>query len=192
MLQLGRMIRERDLLVPDRKIIRAGLLMKPRHNVCVVLMRHGKIIDVIFGKNCVTNEGDKWYAQEACGESATYTFANLILSTSHSGTPAKDDDYSDLTGAIGASSKAKSATYPKTNDGDSDNTGAGVDIVSWLFEYTGGDGNWSSITHGAIIESGASGTDPLHCVFAFASSWNKDSNTSAKVFVNHQMDGDVA
>ena len=64
----------------------------------VVLTNHrtGKV-RVIPGRNIVTDEGDKWYAQSACGESPTYTFANLYLATAGPATPAKDDDYSDYT-----------------------------------------------------------------------------------------------
>lgn len=144
----------------------------------------------IPGHNLVTNEGDKWYAQSACGETPTNTFAKLYLTQGAAPvTSAKDDNYSDFTTVIAASEKAPSSGYPKTNDTDSDNTGAGVDIVTWLFEYTGGDGNWASITHCFISVASASGTDPILNSFKFTASWTKDSDTSAKVFVNHEMLG---
>ena len=144
----------------------------------------------IWGRNIVTNAGDVWYAQSACGESPTNTFANLYLATAGPGTPAKDDDFSDYTLTGGSpTNKAVSATYPKTNDGDSDNTGAGVDIVSWLFEFSTSDGPYSTITHSFIAASGASGTDPLLNSYKWAASWDKDASTSAKVFANHEMLG---
>jgi len=155
----------------------------------VVLTNHktGKV-RVIPGRNIVTDEGDKWYAQSACGESPTYTFANLYLATAGPATPAKDDDYSDYTVHAG-SEKAKSAGYPKTNDADSDNTGAGVDVVSWKFEYTTGDGPFTAVTHSFIAEASASGTDPLLNSYKWGASWDKDGSTSAKVFANHTMNG---
>lgn len=160
-----------------------------QHDALLVLENHktgGKRF--IWGRNIVTNEGDKWYAQSACGETPTQTFANLYLATAGPATPAKDDDYSDYT-VVAGSSKAKTAGYPKTNDDDSDNTGAGVDIVSWKFEYSTGDGPFTDITHSFIAEAGASGTDPILNSYKWASSWSKDSSTSAKIFANHEMLG---
>lgn len=142
----------------------------------------------IWGRNIVTTAGNVYYAQKACGESPTNTFANLYLATAGPATPAVDDDYSDFT-VVAGSSKAKSSGYPKTNDGDTDNTGAGTTVVTWLFEYATGDGPFTTITHSFIAKSGASGTDPLLNSYKWASSWSKDASTSAKIFSNHTMLG---
>lgn len=155
----------------------------------VVLMNHktGEV-KIIPGRNLVTDEGDKWYAQSACGETPTQTFANLYLATAGPVTPAKDDDYSDFTVA-GGSEKAKTATYPKTNDDDSDNTGSGVDIVSWKYEYSTSDGPFTDITHSFISKAAATGTDPILNSYKWAAAWSKDASTSAKIFANHEMLG---
>jgi hypothetical protein len=182
------MVKKGDLWVPNPALIRAMLIRKPGENVLVVLHRDKSIIDAILGHNIVTNEGDKFYAQSACGETPTYAFDRMYLATAGPDTPAKDDDRSDFTDVAG-SEKAKTAGYPKTNDDDSDNTGAGVDIISWLFSYTTGDGNWSSITHAYITIESPGVSEVLLASLKFASSWNKDSNTSAKVFVNHTQNG---
>ena len=145
-------------------------------------------VRVIPGRNLVTDEGDKFYAQSACGEAPTYTFANLYLATAGPATPAKDDDYSDFTVA-GGSEKAPTATYPKTNDGDSDNTGAGVDVISWKYEYLTSDGPFTDITHSFIAEASASGTDPLLNSYKWGAAWSKDAATSAKIFANHTVNG---
>ena len=143
---------------------------------------------VIPGRNIVTDAGDTYYAQKACGETPTNTFVNLYLATAGPATPAKDDDYSDYTVA-GGSEKAPTATYPKTSDGDSDNTGAGVDVISWKYEYTTSDGPFTAITHSFISKASASGTDPLLNSYKWAASWDKDASTSAKVFANHTVNG---
>lgn len=155
-----------------------------------VVLRNHKTgqVRIIPGRNLVTDEGDKWYAQSACGETPTQTFANLYLATAGPASPAKDDDYSDFTVHAG-SEKAKTAGYPKTNDDDSDNTGAAVDTVSWKFEYSTSDGPFTSITHSFISKASASGTDPILNSYKWAASWDKDSSTSAKVFANHNMLG---
>ena len=163
-------------------------LLRVDGDAFVVLTNHetGEI-RVIPGRNLVTDAGDTWYAQSACGETPTNDFVNLYLATSGPASPAKDDDYSDFGGVTGE--KAPTATYPKTNDGDSDNTGAGVDIVSWKYEYTTGDGPFTAITHSFISIVTASGTDPLLNSYKWAASWDKDGSTSAKIFANHEMLG---
>jgi hypothetical protein len=159
------------------------------HDALLVLTNHktGEVRK-IWGRNIVTNAGDTYYAQAACGEAPTNSFANLFLATAGPATPDKGDDYSDFT-VVAGSSKAKTATYPKTDDADADNTGAGVDVVSWKFEYTMGDGPFTAITHSFIAASGASGSDPILNSYKWASAWDKDAATSAKIFANHEMLG---
>ena len=168
-----------------RSKIRQMLIEK--HGVLLVLHNHktGKK-QYIFGDNIVTNEGDLWYAQSACGEEPDKAFANLFLCTAGPGTPGKADDYSDFTVD---DDKAVSGSYPMTDDQDGDNSGAGVDIVTWLFEFTTGDGPYVDITHCFIAASGASGLDPILNSYKWGAAWSKDGDTSAKVFVNHEMLG---
>lgn len=158
-------------------------------DVCVVLTNHktGEV-RIVQGRNIVTTAGDVWYAQKACGEAVTNNFANLYLATTGPVTPAKDDNYSAFT-VVAGSSKAKSVGYPKTNDDDEDNPDAGVDVVSWLFEYATGDGPFTDITHSFIAAAGASGTAPILNSYKWAAAWSKDASTSAKIFANHTMEG---
>jgi hypothetical protein len=155
----------------------------------LVLTNHktGKVRK-IWGRNIVTNAGDTYYAQKACGEAATNTFANLYLATAGPATPLKTDTYGSFTVHAG-SEKAKSSGYPKTADADTDNTGAGVDIVSWKFEYTTGDGPFTAVTHSFIAKASASGTDPILNSYKWGSIWAKDASTSVKVFANHEVLG---
>jgi hypothetical protein len=141
----------------------------------------------IWGRNIVTDAGDVYYAQKACGESATNTFANLYLATGGPSTPGKTDNYGSFTGVTGE--KAKSSGYPKTNDDDSDNTGKTTDTVSWKFEYITSDGPYTSITHSFIAKASATGTDPILNSYKWGASWSKDTSTSCKVFANHTMNG---
>lgn len=142
----------------------------------------------IWGHNIVTNEGDKWYAQSACGETPTNDFDSLYLATAGPATPAKTDDYDDFTRHAG-DEKHVTTLYPKTNDDDGDNTGSGVDIVSWKFEYTTGDGPFVDITHSFISVTGAAATETILNSYKWAAAWSKDGSTSAKIFANHEMLG---
>ena len=81
-----------------------------------------------------------------------------------------------------------------TNDGDSDNTGSGTDIVTWLASWTTGDFNSNAIIGGCIhVAGGASGaTTPgatkLLTHFSLTS-FNKTSSDTLKIFVNHTFNG---
>ncbi|MHC4997337.1 MAG: hypothetical protein ACYTGQ_20100 [Planctomycetota bacterium] len=104
------------------------------------------------------------------------------------GTPGKAADRSGFT-VIASTQKAHAATYPKTNDGDADNTGAGVDVVTWLASYTKGDFNHGAITHGIITNATPGATEPILTGYAFAASFAKTADDTLKVFVNHTMNG---
>jgi len=76
------------------------------------------------------------------------------------------------------------------NDTDADNTGKGINVVTWKFEYTTSDGPFNTpITHSFIARSGATGSDPILNSYKWTASWVKDSDTSAKIFSNHTMLG---
>lgn len=171
-----------------------GIGGKHQHDALLVLENHrtGEKRH-IWGKNIVTNAGDVWYAEKACGQEPTDVFANLYLATANNeadGNPTKTSNYSNFTVHDDPSGeKAVTATYPKTDDDDGDNTGAGADIVSWKFEYTTGDGPFVDITHSFIAKEGAGTTNPILNGYKWAAAWSKDGSTSAKVFANHEMLG---
>lgn len=142
---------------------------------------------VIPGKNIITNAGDVYYAQRGAAESPTNAFANLYLATGGPNPTTKDDNYGSFTGVTGE--KAPSAGYPQTDDDDGDNTGAGTDVISWRYEYATGDGPFVDITHSFIAAAGAEGTDPILNSYRWSESWDKDGNTSAKIFANHTVAG---
>jgi hypothetical protein len=162
--------------------------MPVKENV-IALVRHADgTVTRYKAHNIVTNEGDKYYAQKACGETPTYAFANLVLGSTATPSTGKTSTYASIT-AIASTSKAKSSGYPKTNDDDANNTGAGVDIVTWKHAYSAGDFTAASVTEGVITTSGASGTDPVLNHFAFASGFAITATDALTVFVNHEMSG---
>lgn len=142
---------------------------------------------VIPGLNIVTNDGDTYYAQVAAGEAPDddFTAGGLRLGDDNTA-PTKTD--TDVTNFLAGTGHAEDATYPQTNDGDGDNSGAGVDIVTWRFSYTTGEGNANGIIEGAIVDNTTTPTAAL-THFLFAASFNKTSSDTLKVFVNHTMNG---
>ncbi|KKL90292.1 hypothetical protein LCGC14_1906150 [marine sediment metagenome] len=198
------LIRER-LSQFDNKVLRskAGLwfpgidLLIPRRHNCLAIVEGLKGRKLHGAHNLVTTAGDVWYAQSAMGDSITTVFINLYMSSVAWTTPTKitdTDDIVDMSPAAGDTEKAPSATYPKTNDGDADNTGAGLDVATWLFEYTKADFNDPSIIGAGIAAAAvtswgaAGGTDPVLNAFDFTA-FEKTATDTLKVFVNHAFEG---
>jgi hypothetical protein len=145
---------------------------------------------VIPGVNIVTNDGDIYYAQSAAAETPTDDFdgtnSGLRLGDDNTPSPAKTD--TDVNNFLAGTGHALDATYEKTNDGDTDNTGAGTDIVTWRYSYTTAEGNASGIIEGAIVDNRTTPTAAL-THFLFGASFAKTSSDTLKVFVNHTMNG---
>lgn len=160
----------------------------PRHQNILGVLRQGDDpqAHLILGSNIVTNAGDIYYATRMANGSPTNTFNTHELASA--GTPGKANNRSDVT-AIGSTQKTNSATYPKVNDGDSDNTGAGVDICTHLAEYTKGDFNATSITHGIITNPTPGASEACLTIYAFSAGFAKTADDTLKVFVNHEALG---
>ena len=181
----------------------------PKNNICVVLKKDNGSKHWFYGSNIVTNDGDIYYAKRACGETpatdenfgavASGAGATCILNNpSSADTLAKTDAYQHVLSPIVTSGAQKDASsnYPKTNDGDSDNTGAGTDVVTYKFEWTTSQIDTSSgnaITGGCIIDKNSTlGTGKkilTHWNFASPASFHKTSTDTLTLYVNHTMNG---
>ena len=183
--------------------------LDPKNNICVVLKKTDGTTHWFYGSNIVTNDGDIYYAKRACGETpatdenfgavASGAGATCILNNpSSADTLAKTDAYQHVLSPIVTSGAQKDASsnYPKTNDGDSDNTGAGTDVVTYKFEWTTSQIDTSSgnaITGGCIIDKNSTlGTGKkilTHWNFASPASFHKTSTDTLTLYVNHTMNG---
>jgi hypothetical protein len=172
----------------DVELAKKLLRERPDDNAVVILRKDGKLINFAFGKNIVTSTGDIYYAQKACAETPTNNYTDMYLCSAGPGSPAKTDNRANFTDIAGTN-KTKSANYPRTADPDTDNTGNGANVASWLFSYSAGDGNWANISHAYVTKNTPGANESLLCGIKFAANWSKDSNTSAKVFVNHAANG---
>ena len=145
---------------------------------------------IIPGINIVGNDGDQYYAQAAAGESVTddFTAAGAGLRLGSSATaPTKTD--TDVTVFLSGTDHVIDGTYPQTNDGDSDNTGAAVDTVTWTYSYTTAQGNANGIQEGAISDVRAGPSTAVLTHFLFAASFNKTSSDTMKVIANGNLLG---
>jgi len=156
-------------------------------NVVAILTHADGTETAILGANIVTDAGDRYYAEKACGQTPNKDFAagGMRLGTG-STAPAKAD--ADVTTFVAGSGKAVDATYPKTGDADTDNTGAGLDIVTWRVSYATTEANSAGINEGAVVDNITTPT-AAHCHWLFAASFTKTSTDTLKVFVNHQFNG---
>ena len=158
-------------------------------NNCLAILR-GPRFDgrgiVIPGANIVTDAGDVHFAQLGAAESATNAFTLWSMATA--GTPGKtatDDTFT----LIASSGQAQDATYPKTNDGDSDNTGAATDARTTRVTYTAASFNNGAITHAFITNTSPGAAEPILAGWAWAASINKTSSDTLKCFHNATMNG---
>jgi len=156
-----------------------------RHNVLGILRRVtgplaglGRIIPAC---NIVTDAGDIYFAQRSAGESPTNVFG--IFEMYSAGTPGKGNNRSSFT-AIASSQIAMDGTYPKTNDGDADNTGAGTKVRTARSTYSAASFNHAAITHGGITNTSPGASEPMLAGWAWAASINKTAADTLKVIHN--------
>lgn len=161
-------------------------LVVPKHMNILAMLKTARGIEIIPGHNIVTSVGDVHYAQRAVSESLTNAFG--IGELASAGSTGKGKIRSDFT-VIGSTQKAHTATYPKRNDGDTDNTGAGTTVVTFLQTYTKADFTAASITHGIITNTSPGAGEPLLTGYAFAATFGKTANDTLKIFQNHTMLG---
>ena len=190
------MTRHNMMIYENKKPV--GNQINPDLNICVVKETSSGEKTWYYGKNIVTNDGDLYYAQQAV-ETGTPTSdfggsnGRMELRTG-SATPAKADVFTQVTTPIPTSIQEIDSGYPKVNDNDSDNTGAGTDIVTWRTSWSTSDFNATAIIGGCIhVAGGNSGaTTPggtkLLTHFSLTS-FNKTSSDTLKIFVNHTFNG---
>ena len=167
--------------------------LNPDLNICIIKESLSGEKTWYHAKNVVTNDGDLFYAQKSAGETPTNDFAGtsgrMELRTG-TATPAKSDTYTNVTTPVTGSRKVIDSTYPKTNDSDTDNTGAGTDIVTWRTSWTTSDFNATAIIGGCIHIGGASPVSTSKLLTHFSiSSFDKTSSDTLKIFVNHTFNG---
>jgi len=153
---------------------------------------------LIPAANIVTTAGDIWYCQKAAGESPTNAFGEHECATACSeagGNPVKASDRGDFTPGAAGSQKAHTGGYPKRNDTATDNTGGGVNVVSWAVAYTTGDFHQSTaedgnpISHWIITNAAHGASEPILTGFKFATAFDKTASDTLKVYVNHTLLG---
>lgn len=170
-------------------------------NVLLILKdaRTGQVQKVVHAHNKVTNDGLQFYAKKGVGETPTYTFnaGKIALASSYKSVETVTATLGLLTFGSANTSGIQNfdSGYPKTNDSDTDNTGAGVRVATYRCTYATADANFT-IKALAICRNGAT-TNPAasaslrkilnYLTLATAERITKTSSQTLKVFVNHSF-----
>lgn len=180
---------EREVTIPGAGILRGPLASLKKAGY--VLGVTGRLpVEAFLSVNLVGNAGDVYYAERGAGEAVTddFTAAAAGLRLGSSATAVAKTD-TDVTTFLSGTDHARDASYPQTNDGDSDNTGAGVDIITWTYPYLTSEGNATGIQEGAIGDLRASTPTVVLTHFLFAASFDKTSSDTLKCIINHEILG---
>ena len=143
--------------------------------------------------NIITNEGDVYYALKAAGEAAHFAVAGIRIGTNAgvAASPLKTDvKMETTTGSAVGTTKAIDGGYPKSNDDDTDNTGAGTKVVTWRVSFTTAQANHVDIATIDLPDSltGGSITKSLS-IANFGTKFTKTALDTLKVFINHAFAG---
>lgn len=175
----------------------------PQNNICVVLTHANGEKEWFYGKNTVTNDGDIFYAKKAVDTAPASNedfkqSACVLQNPSSADSIAKTDTYAQVSNPITTSGAVQGlqSGYPKADDtGNSENTGAAVDAVTYKFAWTTAQINTSAgnaITGGAIYDVNASGGSQkllTHWNFTSPASFHKTNTDTLTLYVNHTMNG---
>jgi hypothetical protein len=174
----GLFLRDVDLLLP---LAPRGMNVRG----CLYLPTGEK--RMLAAHNLVSTAGELHYAQLIAQATPTNAFGVTELASAVPATPAAGDDRADYT-IIATSEKAHTATYPKINDSDADNSGKGADVYTFKNEWTAGDGNWADIDGGIITNASPGASEAILTGFTI-SNFAKDSSTALTLWVNHAPTG---
>lgn len=142
---------------------------------------------VVWGVNIVTDAGDIYFAQRGAAESPTNAFGIWELGTAGNA-PGKSSNRSDVTSKVSGSQKAHDGTYPKSNDGDTDNSGRAADVTTWRVSYLTSEANATGITRGIITNSTPGASEPVLSYWTITS-FDKTSSDTLKMFLNETANG---
>lgn len=163
---------------------------KPRWaNVLVVHYdRRGRVKGTHRAKNLITDAGAIWYGQKITGETPTNAFIKGAVGTGNGGAWGASSTYTNLTGPIAGSVKDVDSGYPKRNDNDTANTGAGTKVVSWRWSYASSDfTSGTPVTDGVITVASPTTGTPILTGYTLGSSFTLATGESIKIFVNHTL-----
>jgi len=161
-----------------------GLALKGR--VVAVITRGDGSVETHECKNIITSAGDDFYANRAAKNPAdtfTPTGVRLGLGT---GSATKAD--TDVDTYLAGSEMLTDLGYPKVDDPDSRNTGAGTDTLTWRYSWVAGAIIQTGISEGAIVDDIVTPTIALNHYY-FLVPFDLTNVDALVLYVNHQFVG---
>jgi hypothetical protein len=139
--------------------------------------------------NIVTNAGDRFLAEQAVNGALNKNFlaggSGFRLGTG-TNAPAKTD--ADVQTFLSGSAKIFDGGYPRTNDPDVDNTGAGVNVVTWRVTYGTTEANGSGINELVVVDDITTPTAAFGRAL-FSAPFTKTGADTLKVIYNDLLAG---
>ncbi len=174
----------------------------PKANVILILQdaETGRVERIVEAHNIVTADGGAYYAQRGSTMVPTNTFyrGKIALASSYLVAEAGGaQTLNSLTFGGGTTGiQSFDATYPRVNDSDSDNTGAGVSILTYRTTYSTSEGNFTIKALGIARHdwiTNPAGSAALRKILNYVTLPSpfitKTSSQTLKVFVNHTFTG---
>jgi hypothetical protein len=170
--------------------------MSIRGHVLLILKEEdGTIVQREEIENLVTTAGKEFYMEainESIGGGSAPTPATTKMALGLSGsaaTPAVGNDLDDVGVADAEGIRTVEATYPKINDGDSDNTGAGAHTLTWKCIWPAGQYTQSTIGDVAVTETAAAFPTSGEAIVNHGTftNINKTATQTLTVYVNHSF-----
>jgi len=167
--------------------------MKWKGHICAVLINPDGSRETVETHNLITTKGLEIIAQVmnlhfGTGTPTPNTFSQVALGTG-SGAVAVGDTLDDVGVAASAGLASADSGYPKLNDNDGDNSGAGANVLTWRAQW--GVGVYTNtITNVAITTSTAAHPTSAEDILnhsQFSSSIVKGAGQALKVFVNVEI-----
>lgn len=152
---------------------------------------------VVEAHNIVTTSGNQYYAERGANQTPAMTFnaGRLTVAASYLSTETNTRTFGDFVRTTFTGTQAFDATYPRTSDPDTDNTGAGATIVTYRRTYSTTQANFTIKALG-VSRAGATSTAAAslkkllnYVTLSVAQQVTKTSAQTLKVFVNHTMLG---
>ena len=153
--------------------------------IAVRINRKTGQVDRFTGKNLVTNDGDQYYAEAVVNSESFPVLGMRLGSDPASADVAKTD--TDVNSFLTGSNQDIDAGYPMTDDTDGDNVSSN-DILTWRVSYGSSAANVNSISEVSLVDSHVAPNNAI-CHAVFATPFNKTSDDTLKVFVNHEFLG---
>lgn len=164
-----------------------------------IILRNGagEILSRQTVDNLITTIGLEYYGYQGTGigsqvptahftSGANQTFDGVFGLGSAGSAPSVGSGFADITNLVTGSLLVPDTNYPQNDDtGDADNTGDGINVVTYTRTWAAGVADDPAIDRVFITNPSPTGDENMLMYAVFGAPINKTSNDSLKVIINH-------